>query len=277
LLWWKRKILKPSTVNIALRKMKLIDAHVHLSDAEYTGHIDELIADAKASGVAALVTNSMDLKTCQNDIKLSQQFPGLVYPALGIHPWNVNVLKEEEIQQTIDFIQTQKGTVKAIGEIGLDYKYETIWEKQTLVFDKMLHLAETLNLPVIIHSRGTTDKIVEMLPSYRLNKVLLHWFSHPMEALVKAIDKGYFITEGPPVTYSNGIREVVDKTPLTNLLTETDGPVTYWKQPYNGQLTKPSYIQNVVCAVAEIKKLPVEEVAGQIAKNFEGFFNIKLS
>jgi TatD DNase family protein len=257
--------------------MKLIDAHVHLSDAEYAGHIDELMADAKNAGVTALVTNSMDLKTCQNDIKLAEKYPDLVYPALGIHPWNVNVLEENELQETIDFIEKQKGIVKAIGEIGLDYKYETIWEKQTMVFDKMLHLAETLELPVIIHSRGTTDKIVEMLPSYRLKRVLLHWFSHPMSALIKAIDNGYFITEGPPVTYSNGIREVVDKTPLTNLLTETDGPVTYWKQPFNGQLTKPSYIRNVVGVVAEIKKMQVEDVAEQIIKNFEVFFNIKVN
>ena len=257
--------------------MKLIDAHVHLSDAEYTGHIEELIADAKNAGVTALVTNSMDLKTCQNDIKLAEQYPNLVYPALGIHPWNVNVLKENELEETIDFIQKQKGVVRAIGEIGLDCKYETVWEKQTMVFDKMLHLAETLELPVIIHSRGTTDVIVEMLPSYRLKRVLLHWFSHPMTALVKALDNGYFITEGPPATYSNGIREVVEKTPLTNLLTETDGPVTYWKQPFNGQLTKPSYIRNVVEAVAEIKKMQAEEVAQQIIKNFEAFFNIKVN
>jgi TatD DNase family protein len=257
--------------------MKLIDAHVHLSDAEYSGHIDELIADAKNASVTALITNSMDLKTCQNDIKLAQTYPDLVYPALGIHPWNVNVLKDEEIQETIDFIQEQRSIVKAIGEIGLDYKYETIWEKQMMVFDKMLRLAESLELPVIIHSRGTTDKIVEMLPSYRLNHVLLHWFSHPMSVLSKALDNGYFITEGPPVTYSNGIREVVDKTPITNLLTETDGPVTYWKQPFNGQLTKPSYIRNVVGAVAEIKKMQVDDVAEQIIKNFEMFFDIKVN
>ena len=257
--------------------MKLIDAHVHLSDAEYTGHIDELIADAKNSGVTALVTNSMDLKTCQNDIKLAEQYPNLVYPALGIHPWNVNVIEEKELQETIDFIQKQKGAIKAIGEIGLDCKYETVWEKQTMVFDKMLRLAEELELPVIIHSRGTTDVIVEMLQSYKLKRVLLHWFSHPMSALTKALDNGYFITEGPPATYSNGIREVIDKTPITNLLTETDGPVTYWKQPFNGQLTKPSYIRNVVGAVAEIKKIPTEEVADQIIKNFETFFNIKLN
>jgi TatD DNase family protein len=264
-------------MNIALRKMKLIDAHIHLSDAEYTGHIDELIADAKNAGIAALVTNSMDLKTCQNDIKLAEKYPDLVYPALGIHPWNVNVLKENELEETIDLIHKQKNILKAIGEIGLDYKYETIWEKQTMVFDKMLHLAETLDLPVIIHSRGTTDKIVDMLPSYNLKRVLLHWFSHPMSALCKAIDNGYFITEGPPVTYSSGIREVVEKVPLTNLLSETDGPVTYWKQPYNGQLTKPSFIRNVVEAVAEIKNMQVVDVAQQIAKNFEVFFNIKLN
>jgi TatD DNase family protein len=257
--------------------MRLIDAHIHLSDAEYTGHIDELIADAKNAGIAALVTNSMDLKTCQNDIKLAEKYPDLVYPALGIHPWNVNVLKENELEETIDLIHKQKNILKAIGEIGLDYKYETIWEKQTMVFDKMLHLAETLDLPVIIHSRGTTDKIVDMLPSYNLKRVLLHWFSHPMSALCKAIDNGYFITEGPPVTYSSGIREVVEKVPLTNLLSETDGPVTYWKQPYNGQLTKPSFIRNVVEAVAEIKNMQVVDVAQQIAKNFEVFFNIKLN
>ncbi len=257
--------------------MKLIDAHIHLSDQGYTDHIEEVIADAKNSGVVALITNSMDLKTCQNDIKLARQYPDIVYPALGIHPWNINILGENELQEVIDYIQTEKSTVKAIGEIGLDCKYETIWENQLMVFDKMLHLAESLNLPVIIHSRGTTDKVVEMLPSYRLNKVLLHWFSHPLEALAKAIDNGYYITEGPPVSYSNGIREVVEKTPLTNLLTETDGPVTYWKKPYGGQLTKPSYIRNVVGAVADIKKLPVEEVADQIARNFEGFFGIKLN
>ncbi len=256
--------------------LKLIDAHIHLSDAEYKGHIEEIIADAKAADVKALVTNSMDLATCQNDVLLSQTYPGLVYPALGVHPWNVNVLKDGELDEIITFITAQKEHVVAIGEIGLDYKYETIWEKQTAVFDRMLRLAETLNLPVIIHSRGTTELIVNMLPSYNLKKVLLHWFSHPMTALDKAVDHGYFITEGPPVAYSNGLREVVERVPLTNLMTETDGPVTYWKRPYGGQLTKPSFVKTVVESVAEIKKMPLETVSEQIIANFETFFGIKI-
>ena len=208
---------------------------------------------------------------------MTEKYPGLVYPALGIHPWNVNVLKENELEETIDLIQKQKSRVTAIGEIGLDQKYETVWEKQMMVFEKMLHLAELLDLPVIIHSRGTTDKVIDMLPSYHLKRVLLHWFSYPITALTRAMDNGYFITEGPPATYSSGIREVIEKVSLTNLLTETDGPVKYWKSPYNGQLTKPSFVRNVVEAVAEIKKMQVEAVAEQIAENFEVFFNIKIS
>jgi TatD DNase family protein len=98
-----------------------------------------------------------------------------------------------------------------------------------------------------------------------------------MSALYKAVDHGYFITEGPPVAYSNGIRHVVKKVPLTNLLTETDGPVTYYKPPFNGKLTRPAFIRTVVEAVAEVKNMTVADVADQIAKNFESFFHIKLN
>ena len=221
--------------------MKLVDAHVHLSDAQYAGRVEELVADAKNAGVTALMTNSMDLKTCKSDLALAEKYSGLVYPALGIHPWNVNVLVEGELEQTVDLIEKHKGEVKAIGEIGLDSKYETAWEKQMMVFDRMLRLAEKLDLPVIIHSRGTTDKVIDLLPSYDVKRVLLHWFSYPLSALDTAMERGYFITEGPPAVYSIGIREVIEKVTLTQFLTETDGPVTYYKRPFKGQLTKPSF------------------------------------
>jgi len=259
--------------------MKLVDAHIHLSDMEYAKHTDELVEDAKNSGVAALVSNSMDLETSIGTLRLAEKYPGIVYPALGIHPWNVNVLKENELEETLKLIaeHAQKKTIVAIGEIGLDSKYENIWDKQLLVFNQMLKLAEKLQLPVIVHSRGTTTKIVEMLPSYNLKRVLLHWFSYPLNALSDAVAHGYSITEGPPASYSSGIRDVIEKVPLANLLTETDGPVKYWKPPFNGQLTKPSFIHNVVEAVAEVKKISFADVAEQITRNFEKFFNITLT
>lgn len=259
--------------------MKLVDAHIHLSDPEYAQHTDEVIADAKNSGVNALVSNATDLGTSVASLELGERNPNLVYTALGIHPWNINVLKDNELDDTLKLIQdqAQKKTIVAIGEIGLDSKYEKTLEKQLEVFDKMLQMAEKVSLPVIVHSRGTTERIVDMLPSYKLKNVLLHWFSYPLAALSKAVEHGYCITEGPPTVYSSGIREVIEQVPLTNLLTETDGPVKYYKQPFNGQLTKPSFVRLVVEAVAEIKRMNAEKIADQIATNFENFFNVKLS
>ncbi|RLI40802.1 hypothetical protein DRO59_08470 [Candidatus Bathyarchaeota archaeon] len=261
--------------------MKFIDAHVHLSDEEYAEDLDEIIAEAKKSNVVALVSNSMDLETSVGSLKLSERYPGMVYAALGVHPWNVQNLTDAELKRVEELISEERArknnALVAIGEIGLDYKYTRVWDKQLMVFNEMLNLAKKLDLPVIIHSRGTTSQIVDMLPSFNLKKVLLHWFSHPLSALKKALEHGYYISEGPPTAYSNGIREVVRRTPLTNLLTETDGPVRYWKNPFKGKRTTPAFIPTVVKAVAEVKGLEVEEVATQIVKNFEAFFRVKLN
>ncbi len=260
-------------------RLRLIDAHIHLSDKEYRLYVNEILEDAKAVNVVALVSNATDFESSVEALDLAKKHPELIYVALGIHPWNVNVLKLNELEETLSLIEKQrhKKSLVAIGEIGLDCKYEVIWEKQLAVFDKMLRTAEKFSLPVIIHSRGTTEFIVDMLPSYNLKRVLLHWFSHPLSALQKAIDYGYYITEGPPVVYSNGIREVVMQTPLTHLLTETDGPVLFRKPPFNGQMTKPSFIKEVVEAIADIKKVSAEEAANQIVQNFETFFNLQIS
>jgi TatD DNase family protein len=258
--------------------MKFIDAHVHLSDKEYAGDVDEIIAEAKDSNVVALVSNSMDYETSVGSLRLVETYPRMVFAALGVHPWNVKVLTEDDLQQMLQLISTQKQNkaLVAIGEIGLDYNYAKIWDKQLMVFDSMLKLAENLDLPVIIHSRGTTAQIVEMLPSYNLRKVLLHWFSRPVSALTKAVERGYYITEGAPTAYSDGIRDVVRRTPLTNLLTETDGPVRFYKSPFKGKRTTPTFIPIVVKAMAEVKSMDVEDVAAQIIQNFEEFFGVKL-
>jgi TatD DNase family protein len=259
--------------------MKFVDAHIHLSDEEYTGCTDRILQEAKNNNVVALVSNSMDLKTNMETLKLAKQHRGLVYAALGIHPWTVNTLSEDELQETSQLILKQKRnkTVIAIGEIGLDFKYMKIWNKQMTIFDSMLHLAEKLDLPVTVHSRGTTTQIIDMLPSYKIAKVLLHWFSNPISALPKALEKGYYISEGAPTLYSNGIRDIIKKVPLTNLLTETDGPVRFLKPPFNGKKTTPSLIPTVVKAIAEIKKLNPEAVANQIINNFEQFFEVNVS
>lgn len=259
--------------------MKLVDAHIHLSDDDYSGCVDEIVQEAKALSVVTLVSNSMDLKTSIGSLELAERFPSMVYAAVGIHPWTVNDLTDDQFQETIDFISKKaksKGLV-AIGEIGLDFKYMNIWDRQLKVFDSMLHLAEKLVLPVIIHSRGTTAQIVDMLPSYSVKKVLLHWFSNPISALAKVVDHGFYISEGAPVVFSNGIRDVVKKVPMENLLTETDGPVRFFRPPFQGKRTTSAFIPTIVKAIAEVRKMDPESVAEHVRENFEGFFGIKVN
>lgn len=258
--------------------MRFVDAHIHLSDEEYSGVTEKIVNQARTAGAVALVSNSMNLRTSLQNLELAEKNKGIVYAAVGIHPWNVNDLGKNELQQTLSLIREHKlnpGLV-AIGEIGLDHEYTSIWEEQMRVLTELLRLAEELDLPVIIHSRSTTKEIVDMLPTYRLRRVLLHWFSHPISALAEAIQNGYYITEGLPVVYSKGIREVVKKVPLSNLLTETDGPVRFFKPPFNGERTTPAFIPEAVKAIAEIKNMEIEEVAEQLISNFREFFGHKV-
>ena len=260
--------------------MKFVDAHIHLSEKEYTSKVVQIIQEAKQSNVVALVSNSMDYDSCQRNLKLAEENKGVVYAALGIHPWNVPELTQQELDETLNLI-LQRGVecekVVAIGEVGLDPQYakrREIKDKQMQVFKEMLSLAEKLSLPVIVHSRWSVQKILPLLTSYRLKGVLFHWFSSPIELIPQIIEQGYYISEGPPTVFSDRTKEIVRQVPITNLLTETDGPVSYYG-PFEGKLTTPAFIPQVVKAVAEIKNMKEEEAAEQISKNFVSLFGIE--
>jgi TatD DNase family protein len=260
--------------------MKFVDAHIHLADTDYAQNVGEIVGEAKKSNVLALVANSMDLESSHRSIKLAEEYPDHVYAALGIHPWNTKQLKSNEAQNTVDLIlnKTQnRQKVVAVGEIGLDASYSGNGEPteiQKQVFHEMLFAAEKVGLPVIIHSRGSTNQIVNILPSYKISKVLLHWFSQPHSLISTIVDRDYYITEGPPILFSGGIREVVKRIPLMRLMTETDGPVRY-KGPFKGKLTKPSFIPMIVEEIAELKGKEKSKVAEQIFRNFSDFFGVE--
>jgi len=263
------------------KTVKFIDVHVHLSDPEYNQKVGEIVEDARRSNVVALISNSMNLQTSILSLQLAKEYPDLVYAALGIHPWSVTQLSVNEIQDTVDLILqhgTRDAKVVAVGEIGLDYQYarrKELRDLQLKIFHEMLCVAGKLSLPVIIHSRGTAPQIMSLLPSYNVRGVLFHWFSHPTELLSQIIDRGYYISEGPPSVYSTRIQEIIRRTPITNLLTETDGPVHFWG-PFTGKMTTPSFIPSVVKAIAQVKVRKETDIADQILRNFSNFFKTPL-
>ncbi len=261
--------------------LRFVDVHFHLSDPAYNGKTGEMVKIAKRVGVVAMISNSMNLETSRVSVGLADEHPSLVYAAVGIHPWNVNQLAPEELQQTVDFI-VGKGAFKekivAIGEVGLDPQYaknKVQEERQAEVFREMLRLAEQLRLPVIVHSRWSSQRILDILPSYRSKGVLWHWFSSPIELLPKIAERGDYVSEGPPAVFSDRIREVVQAVPLERLLTETDGPVQYYGF-FKDKPTTPAFIPEVVKAISQIKGIDESQVAEQILLNFKNFFDVRL-
>jgi len=261
--------------------MKYVDAHIHLSDPEYNKkEVAQVIEEAKRSNVVALVSNSMNFETSALNIQLSKENTGFIYTALGIHPWSVTNLTPNELQRTLDLISQHgkdRENVVAVGEIGLDPQYakrREIKDLQIGVFHEMLRCAERLSLPVVVHSRWSAPQIMNILSSYNLKGVLFHWFSSPVELLPSIIERGYYISEGPPTVFSSRTQDVVRRVPITNLLTETDGPVSY-SGPFKDKLTTPAFVPLVVKAVAEIKEMKENNVAEQVLKNFTNFFGIE--
>lgn len=263
-----------------MNSLKFVDAHIHLSDPAYRQRVNHVIEEAKRSDVVALVSNSMDFETSALNLQLARENEDFVYAALGTHPWSVANLTQEELQRTLDFILQHgrdREKVVAVGEVGLDPQYakrRELRDLQVKVFHEMLSAAEKLSLPVVVHSRWSAPQILTILTSYKLRRVLFHWFSSPVELLPRIVERGYCVSEGPPAVFSSRIQEVVKRVPITNLLTETDGPVSFFG-PFRGKVTSPAFIPRVVGAVAEIKGMEQSDVAEQVLKNFVDFFGIE--
>jgi TatD DNase family protein len=260
--------------------MKFIDAHIHLSANHYSKNINDIINEAKKSKIIGLLSNSVDLLTSQRSLHLADRFPNYVFAAIGIHPWNTKFLHSNEIQNVIDLLlkyESNRERLVAIGEIGLDSSYSGSGKPTDIqidVFKQMLALAEKKSMPVVVHSRGAAPQIVNLLASYNINNILLHWFSGPLSLVPTIIDRGYYISEGPALLFSKEIQELIQNIPLKYLMTETDGPV-HFRKLFKDKMTTPSCIPNIVQSIADLKNKKIIDVSNQIFNNFIDFFNLK--
>ena len=131
----------------------------------------------------------------------------------------------------------------------------------------MLTIAEKLNLPVNIHSKGAEKEVFEALSSYRIPHVNIHWYSGPETFLMEGIQRGYYFSITPALKYSPPVRRTTNLVDLDHLLLESDGPVKY-----SGQVGTPSMIKEVLNEVAKIKQVSVDEAESQIYRNTKKVF-----
>lgn len=245
-------------------ELRLVDSHAHLEQVE---GVEAALRRARDSGVVGIVAVGMNLASNQAILELALENPGFVYPAIGIHPWTI---EESELDETIEFIRSNIARCVAVGEIGLDYWIKKEKELQREVFRAMLEIATEHKKPVLTHSRGSYEAVLEMVCESGAAGAVFHWYSGPVEMAKKIIEQGHFISATPAVEYSEKHRAVIDVVPLDNLLLETDCPVEY-----HGIASEPASIVSTLEHVCKLKRLEPSVVAAATTQNCSRLFGLE--
>ncbi len=234
--------------------VRFIDSHVHLADYP---EVWSLQAFASASETLLLAAG-VDRDTSSRCLELAQLNPLTTRAFVGVHP-------SEALAGDTTFVSEIAPRATGIGEIGLDPKYSDTSPggAQMKAFLRQLEVAEALGKPVQVHTRGAAAECLERLSSYRLGRVLLHWFDEEGLA-TEAASRGFYVSFGPAILYSKRTARIADAYPDELILTESDGPVGF--KPLGG-VHGPTMVPTVVFRIAEIKRRPFEEVAELVCRN----------
>lgn len=246
----------------------LIDIHCH---ANLYLTLDEVIKEAQSVGVGKIIAVGMSSMSITRVLELSDRYRE-IYAALGIHPEEVRMNKEidNQLDSVLEIIRENKEKVCAIGEIGLDHhfiKEEELYPSQLRIFECMLSLAQDLELPVNLHTKGAEELVFDMLPSYKIPNINIHWYSGPEEYLNVGIDRGYYFSITPALSYSPAVKKTVLKVNKEFILLESDGPVKY-----SGKIGTPAMIRDVITTISKLKNIPIEELENQIYENTKRIF-----
>jgi TatD DNase family protein len=257
--------------------MTIVDAHIHLTDNEYSGYIEHIFNNLKALRITACsVTVNSDTLT-KSLALFGDSARDIVIPFAGIHP---EYAQTEDITGFVEIFNNNVDSIDGVGEIGLDPVYaginESSYDKQKEIFHSMLALAERTKKPVSIHSRGSLDHIIEIVKTYNIRPGLLHWFAGSKKQLARSTDIGLFVSYGPVLIYSEEKKVLLKNTPKDRILVETDGPVRYGRCFNNLPSMSSSFLVSVVNCVANVLGMTYHETVDLLERNAESYLNRKL-
>ena len=248
----------------------LLDSHIHLSDPEYDSDIPYIIKCMKKMHIKACCV-SEDLLSSKKTIDLSKK-TDLIFPFVGIHPGKA----DEKLEPILELINQNIGGIAGIGEIGLDSTYvssESEFQRQEQLFRGQLAIAEKIQKPISIHSRKTLDKIYEIIPSYSLRGMVLHWFDGSKQQLTKAMDLGFFVSFGPLLVYAKDKQVLLSKTEINRILVETDGPVKF-SRCFALKPAQVSFIPSIIFCASKVLRKSYDEFSAILEKNSNDFLGI---
>jgi len=256
----------------------MLDSHCHLNDELLFKDYPDYIALAQSQGVNKILVVGWNVDSSKKAVQIANEYEN-IYAAVGIHPENVEESCVADLDEICKLAKNKK--VIAIGEIGLDYHWnndESNHEKQKEYFIKQISLANSLNLPISVHSRDAVEDTYVILKDNPIIKHgVLHCYSGSVEMLLKFKELGMYFGFDGPITYKNSVvpKECVKECPLDRILTETDSPYLT-PVPYRGQINNPSNIKFIIEEMARLKGISVDDLIRIIDTNFNKLFHGEL-
>jgi TatD DNase family protein len=254
----------------------LIDTHAHIDADIFDEDREEMIAQAFANGVKAIIIPAIEPNRYDGVLSICNQYDN-IYCGMGVHPHNANDYSNEVEERIISSLSMAK--VKAVGEIGLDYYYDFAPKNiQKDVFHRQLNIAKSHDFPVIIHNRESDDDMLEILQEEQTGELkgVLHCFSSDLTMLHKALDLGFHISFTGNITYKKSILdEIVRATPLDKIMIETDSPYMT-PVPHRGKRNEPQFVRFIAQKIADIHALTLEEIITMTSNNAKSLFRLPL-
>ena len=253
----------------------IFDTHVHYDDPAFDADRLDFLKDLKSCGIKGIVNVGADIKTSQLSTEYAEYFNN-VFAAIGMHPQNVGDLPNKYLDILEELAQKQK--VVALGEIGLDYHYDTVEKKlQQRCFEEQLELAKNLKLPVIVHSRDAAEDTLAILKNAKPQRFVVHCFSYSLEVAKQLVELNCYFGFTGVVTFKNAKKsiEVLKELPLNRILIETDCPYMA-PEPNRGKRCDSSMLRFTVQKIAQIKERPNLEMIEVLNKNASEFYKINI-
>jgi len=255
-----------------LPTMIFTDSHTHLYDERLVAD-EQQIQRAIDTGVTRMYMPNCDKGTIDGMLQLADKWPANCMPMMGLHPCYVKADYKDELDIVTNWLQKRK--FYAVGEIGLDYYWDTTFKKEQIeAFETQIDLALQYDLPIVIHSRESTPDCIEIVRKKQSGKLkgIFHCFSGTMVEAQQVIELGLYLGIGGVVTYTKGsLPDVVKAISLEHIVLETDAPYLA-PVPYRGKRNESSYIPVIAQKIADIKHIPIEEVAAVTTANANKIF-----
>jgi TatD DNase family protein len=252
----------------------LIDSHCHLDFPDFASELDDVVARARAAGIAHLVTISTRVRRFAGVLAVAERFPE-VYCSIGTHP---HYAHEELDVTTADLVaHTQHPKVVALGEAGLDYHYDrSPRDAQERGLRAHIAAARETGLPLVIHSReadADTARILEEETGQGAFPAVLHCFTGGADLARRAIALGLSISFTGILTFKNStaLRAIAAELPADRILVETDAPYLA-PLPFRGKRNEPAYVVETAKVLAETRGVLLDEIAHQTSENFFRLF-----